>query len=626
MTEMIHFGCYKVARLHINDLLFDTIQLYSKMNRDTKEPLVGAQGHKNQSTAYTGSDLSSSISQSRHGRLADTSWRTGFWRRFPPTGMLSILTAILASTCMIYIVSTSDGKPINNWKYQPTVYLSITYTIANLALQYALAQAITMAWWIKALKGDASVRDLHNVWAFGSSFVDILASPRSFNIVALAGLAVALVPINGPLLQRSSVVIERTRVELKNLTIPTALEFPDGYTGDIASMMGSHYPTAISSSFSEILKQHNNRQSINITDVGCEGICTGTLLGAGYDIHCWNESIRATNLDNRTREDAGWGWRTTPFSSGFSYEEVEDPVINFTVTFKSEPVLDANYTTSKCILRPATVEYPILLTNNTITLDATGSWKSDRISKLRPAMFNSGLVNSPTTHGGMWLYLDALYNSSMYADYSGRLGWRGSYSGAAAYRYVNNVGLMGVKSSLDEGATLSFLDPTQDAMDTVREIAWRTALYIPQDNIKTQDIHSRLKNLTNTEWADAYSQRIEVRQSTKQIVYRSQYAYLGVAVAMTLCASFCVLALSLGWWKLGREVSLSPIEIAKAFAAPLLQGTNSNHSAKAILKDLGEDKLCYGTGWEDGGGVPAATLRFDRPGRSEKPLNAQVIG
>jgi hypothetical protein len=604
---------------------FDTIQLHNEMNHDTAEPLFRAQEQKNEPTAYTGSDPSFSTTQSRHGRPADTSWKTGLWRRFPHTGMLSVLAAILASVCMIYIVSTSDGKPINHWKYQPTVYLSITYTIANLALQYALAQAVTMAWWIKALKGDSSVRDLHNIWAFGSSFVDILASPKSFNIVALAGLAVALAPINGPLLQRSSIVIERTRAELKNLTIPIALEFPDGYTGDIAAMRGSYEPTAISGSFSEILKQHNNRQAINITNVGCEGTCKGTLLGAGYDIHCWNESTRATNADNRTREDAGFGWRTTPFVSEFTYEEVENPVINFTVLFKSEPVLEANYTTSKCILRPATVEYPILLTNNTMTLDDTGSWKTDRTSKLRPAKFVPGRENSPTTHGGMWLYLDALYKSSMYADYSGVKGWRGGYDGAASYRYVNDVGSMGW-SSLDEGATLSFRDPTDDAMNTVREIAWRTALYIPQDNIKTQNTRSRLKNQTKTEWADAYSQQVEVRQETKQIVYKSQYAYLGVAVALTLCASLCVLALSLGWWKLGRDVSLSPIEIAKAFAAPLLQDTNSNHSAKAILKDLGEDKLCYGTAWDDGGGVSAATLRFDRPGRSEKPLNAQVIG
>jgi hypothetical protein len=540
--------------------------------------------------------------------------------------MLSILAAIVASICMIYIVSTSDGKPINNWQYQPTVYLSITYTVANLALQYALTQAATTAWWIKALKGDASVRDLHNAWAFGSSFVDILTSPRSFNIVALAGLVVALAPVNGPLLQRSSVVTERTQLEAKNLTIPIALEFPDGYTGDIATARGSYYPSAISASFGKILKQFNVRQSINVTDAGCGGICTGTLLGAGYDIRCWNESIRATNLDNRTREEAGFGWRTTPFNASFAYDEIENPVINFTVTFKSEPVLEANYTMSQCILRPATVEYPVILTNNTITLDPAGSWKTDRTSKLRPPIYQGRGDNGPTTHGGMWLYLEALYKSSVYADYSGVKGWRGTYDGAAALRYVNNVGAMGTKSSLDEGATLSFLDPTSDAMDTVREIAWRAALYIPQENIGAQGTRSRLKNLTSTQWADAYQQQIEVRQTSKQIVYRSQYAYLGVAVAITLCATLCVLALSLGWWKLGREVSLSPIEIAKAFAAPTLQGTNSNGSVKAILKDLGKEKLSYGTAWDNGGETSAATLRFDRPGKCEKPLNAQVLG
>ena len=69
---------------------------------------------------------------------------------------------------------------------------------------------------------DAKVRDLHNIWAFGSGFLDILTSGRSFNFVALAGLAVTLVPINGPLLQRSTIVKEETRVELKNLMLPSA--------------------------------------------------------------------------------------------------------------------------------------------------------------------------------------------------------------------------------------------------------------------------------------------------------------------------------------------------------------------------------------------------------------------
>jgi hypothetical protein len=543
--------------------------------------------------------------------------------------MFSLLAAILASTFMIHIVTISDGSPINDWYYQPTVYLSITYTIANLALQYALTQAITMAWWIKALKEDTSVRDLHNIWALGSGFVNILASPRSFNVVALAGLAVTLAPMNGPLLQRSSVVTERTQSELKNLTIPIALQFPFGYTGYVAGAMASYDPSTITGPFSDILKQYNNRQLINITNVGCQGTCTGKLLGAGYDIQCWNQSIPGSITPNLTRENASKRYDITPFDSSFaySYNETDNVVIKFNVTYKGESKLEASWTMSQCTLRPATVEYPVLLTNDTITLDPAGSWKTDRTDKFRPV---DDVIQwrGPTTHGGMWLYLQSLYTSRMGATYDGVRGWRGWYNGATAFRYVNNVGLWGGGSRFYNGIELSFFDPTSDAMDTVREIAWRAALHIPTENLGLQGVRAPPKNLTRTEWADLYEQQIQVQQTTKQIVYHSQYAYLSIAVTLTLCATFCVLALSFGWWNLGREVSLSPIEIAKAFGAPSLQGTNSNGNVSAILKDLGKERLCYGAAWDSEApqGPSVATLRFDRAGKCDRPRNTQVLG
>jgi hypothetical protein len=470
------------------------------------------------------------------------------------------------------------------------------------------------------------VRDLHNTWAQGSSFVNILASPRSFNVVALAGLAVTLAPMNGPLLQRSSFVTQRTREQVKNLTIPIALEFPRGYTGDIAGLMGSYEPTAITRPFSNVLKQYNKRQSINITGVGCEGVCTGTLLGAGYDIECWNQSIPDPNLQNRTREDSNYGYSITPFNSSFAYIAVGDAVINFTVTLKTDPRLEANWTLSQCLLRPATIEYPVIFTNETTALDPSRSWRTDRTNKLRSTIY-IGHAQGPTTHGGVWLYLQALYKPSMGATYESVRGWRGWYDGAAAYRYVNNVGWMGYQASFDQGAEVSFFDPTSDAMNTVREIAWRVALYIPPRNLGVQDARSRLLNMTSAEWADAYLQHVEVQQTTTQFVYQSQYVYLSIAVTITLCATFCVLALS-GWWNLGREVSLSPIEIAKAFAAPSLQSTNSNCDMKSILKDIGEEKLRYGAAWDDQVTKEAsvATLRFDRAARCDRPRNAQVVG
>jgi hypothetical protein len=49
-----------------------------------------------------------------------------------------------------------------------------------------------------------------------------------------------------------------------------------------------------------------------------------------------------------------------------------------------------------------------------------------------------------------------------------------------------------------------------------------------------------------------------------------------------------------GWWQLGRHVSFSPIEIAKAFDAPLLQDVNTNSRAKDLLRDVGNLRIRYG--------------------------------
>lgn len=113
---------------------------------------------------------------------------------------------------MVYVLTASNGAPIYTWEYQPTAFLAIASNISNVALQFSLAQAVTTAWWVRAMKSDTRIQDLHNVWAFGNNPRDIFCAGRFFNFIALAGLAVALVPINEPLLQQASLVKEQTRV------------------------------------------------------------------------------------------------------------------------------------------------------------------------------------------------------------------------------------------------------------------------------------------------------------------------------------------------------------------------------------------------------------------------------
>jgi hypothetical protein len=561
------------------------------------------------------------------GHRPDASiWKTGFWLRFPWAGMLSLLSTIIASAFMLYIVRTSDGQPIDHWSHQPTVYLSITYTIANIALQFALAQAVTMTWWIKALKGDAKIRDLHNIWAFGTGFTNILTSGWSFNFVALAGLAVTLAPVNGPLLQRSTVVKEQTVIAPRNLTVPVALEFPGGYTGDIAGRL--YRPGSLSAGFIEVMRRHSNSQSINITNSGCQGTCKGKLQSAGYEIRCTNESMPFT-IDLQAEWDKNsTTYQMTPFKSNFTFSQTEEYILNFTATFKGESACASNWTISQCTLRPATIEYPILLSNDTITLDPEGNWKTDRVTALRPPPpTEAGMVRGQTTHGGMYLALDNLWNTATQAAFDGVTGWRAPIFSTVIQRYIQNVG--GMLSQHEEGGCLlSFSDPTDDAMASVRELSFRTALYIASANVGIQTPQSRLQNLTRAQWEETYSQTIGGQQTTRRVIYQSQYSFLAAAVAITMLATFCVLILSLGWWHLGREVSLSPIEIAKAFAAPTLQGANSNAKASKILKEMGNERVSYGTAWDDAGSrdVATPTMRIDRAGRCEPPRSGQVIG
>lgn len=65
-------------------------------------------------------------------------------------------------------------------------------------------------------------------------------------------------------------------------------------------------------------------------------------------------------------------------------------------------------------------------------------------------------------------------------------------------------------------------------------------------------------------------QQIEVQQTNTKTVYQSQFLFLVLAVPVTVIVTICVAIVFLEWWQLGRDVSISPIEITKAFVAPSL--------------------------------------------------------
>jgi hypothetical protein len=57
-----------------------------------------------------------------------------------------------------------------------------------------------------------------------------------------------------------------------------------------------------------------------------------------------------------------------------------------------------------------------------------------------------------------------------------------------------------------------------------------------------------------------------------------------------LVGFLAALSLLWGWWELGRTVSLSPLETANAFAAPMLEYGRS-HEVVGILKEVGATQV-----------------------------------
>jgi hypothetical protein len=173
----------------------------------------------------------------------------------------------------------------------------------------------------------------------------------------------------------------------------------------------------------------------------------------------------------------------------------------------------------------------------------------------------------------MALVLDALFNSFAHIQWAGAVGYDLSSTGAAAFEYSTRND--SDPSDLTR-CMITWKDPTNDMLATARQLAFRTAITA-----------ANTSNATDIQTMNAL-------QENQVTIYRSNYLYLALALLFTLLSALCVAPIFHGWWRLGRKMTLSPIEIAKAFNAPSLANSDSNLAIKALLKEVGSRELIYG--------------------------------
>ncbi|KAL6708582.1 hypothetical protein ACN47E_002563 [Coniothyrium glycines] len=75
--------------------------------------------------------------------------------------------------------------------------------------------------------------------------------------------------------------------------------------------------------------------------------------------------------------------------------------------------------------------------------------------------------------------------------------------------------------------------------------------------------------------------------TTSAPIHTTSLPHTIIGILLSLLACLSILPLYHNFWLLGRPVSLHPLEIARAFSAPLLEGIDGNASANEIELQVG---------------------------------------
>jgi hypothetical protein len=108
-------------------------------------------------------------------------------------------------------------------------------------------------------------------------------------------------------------------------------------------------------------------------------------------------------------------------------------------------------------------------------------------------------------------------------------------------------------------------------------------------------------------------------------VYDVSYVFMALGMVASFGGVVAILPLYYGYWELGRTVSLNPLEIARAYGAPLLDGIDGNMGARDIEIEKGHLTVRYGAVERNG---EEKILRIENIGRVNvrMPLDGEIFG
>ncbi|OQU94425.1 hypothetical protein CLAIMM_00784 [Cladophialophora immunda] len=572
------------------------------------------------------------------GWTVDEQWQPGFWKRFPWVGFGCLFMVVVFSVVAIVVLTVSDNRTLSSWpqKMAPNVILSVCNSGASVCIAIAVAQGIAVSWWRRAMKG-ATIADLHNTWAFGSSIASVVLNVKYFNIAALAAIVTKLTIIDGILFQRSTSTYIKLGPEhnISVTTYPTPQLPPTGrlnaagnetdllsfaFTYDVISWANSAYGQPY--------------QPYGFTE--CEGNCNLTVLAPGYIATCEDHHTQRRRVDpvgvasvnvgpNKTHINAETTLFSVNFNTTFPTAAKNYTWIGLNFTYYNADDRNASsltlqcpmtIVTKQCELREAMLKYPIYVefaNSSTVSVNTTGSQTTVYFGTADPIL---GTLNAPSADFAYkkgqipgfdfqwWIANETAWRPTSMADTR-----TGGIARALSDRYTSSATLTTTSNDTDFNWYISttgqlsgteewddnygdcpytYIDPMTEVMMGLNTLTFLAA----------NDLYNRPEILDSTMTWDAWANKsgvlTEATQRKNEVYYRTKYGWMFGALASTLVCVLLVLPSYWGFWELGRKVTLNPIEVANAFQAPAFAPTHPRSGlADDIVKVAGDRVVRY---------------------------------
>jgi hypothetical protein len=209
----------------------------------------------------------------------------------------------------------------------------------------------------------------------------------------------------------------------------------------------------------------------------------------------------------------------------------------------------------------------------------------------------------PSTLGGIWRAVERQFTAQAEVAFA----W--TEAGIDTQDTTSNTYLQASNNETLGGENYNFKwsDPTDDIINMAHELTLRTAIATTSTlvitNKNSQDLGTadlltkgqpEIVSPDLTLVNRTLDQEAQVAITFDETVYKAQPEWLAAAFVLIVVACLSILPTYWGWWRLGRPVSMSPLEIAKAFEAPLMQHADPNGTIDDHLQSVGSTRVRYG--------------------------------